>query len=156
MVKRYGVLFCCMLLLVGCGSREKKTSSTQVVSSNYVAEGVAFLKANDVVSAIRSFDQAIKHDPYNIQNYFTLGQVYLRLQNYPRAVDTFSAATRVAPTSAQAYYLLAMSCSLDGKKEAAVRAAQKSAELFAQQKDKEGFLHAAKLLKTLTGQEHKT
>ena len=130
--------------MVGCGqnqsAKEQKYQGVQE-QKDYIAEGVKYLEQADIPSAIRSFDEAIKQDPTNVENYITLGEVYLRLNNFDRAVDSFSAATRVEPQNAEVRYLLATSKAFKAARETdqaqadlvrgdAINEAQKSAEMF--------------------------
>ena len=137
--------------LIGCGSKdsEKKFQGTSA-NKNYIDQGMNYLSKGDIKEAIRSFDEAIRQDPSNPENYITLGQVYLRLGNPVRAIDSFSAATRVDPFSGEAYYLLATSNAIDGRMKEAVDSAQKSVEIFMQERNEERFKKSLALLKSLT------
>ena len=77
----------------------------------------------------------------------------MKLQVYNRAVDTFAAAVKVNPNSAEAHYLLASSKALDGRTEGAIKAAQRSVELFMARKDEENFRRSVVLLKSLQSPE---
>lgn len=142
------------LILIGCGLREPKEdvkSSAPEVTNDNIAKGMELLKQSDVVGAIRQFDEAIRKDPRNAQNYLVLGQVYLHLKQYPQAVDTFQAATRIDPNNGESFYLLAMSKQLQGEnKQEAVAAAQKSVELFQANRDEANFKKALILLKSIS------
>lgn len=143
---------------VGCDNKKKevKFEGVKQQSTDHVSQAMQYLSAQDIPSAIRSFDSAIRNDPSNIGNYMTLGQVYLRLNNPTSAVDTFSAATRVAPDNGEVFYMLAMSLGMQGEKyELAVKAAQRSAELFKTSKNEEKFKESIILLKGLVEQAKK-
>lgn len=122
---------------------------------NYIEQGMNFLAQADVPRAIASFDQAIRNEPANPANYIILGQVYLRLENYDRAADTLQAAARVAPNNGELFYLLATSRMLQGPeyRDQALKAAQRCAEIYYQQEDKERLEQALVLVKTLTDPE---
>jgi len=75
-----------VLFLIGCGSNEAEQKYQGVSEKvDYVTLGMKYLSKGDISKAISNFDNAIKQDPQNSDNYVTLGQVYLRLKNYPRA-----------------------------------------------------------------------
>ncbi len=155
-MKKYIAVFALTVLAAGCGGRPSgnQAAGTQKQGSSgsqtFLQEGFSYLKENDYQKAIKSFDQAIKKEPKNIDNYMTLGQVYLRLKNYPSAVDTLSAAVQVSPQSGEAYYLLATSKALKGDVSSAIIDAQKSAQLFIQRKDQEKLKKTLVLLKGLS------
>jgi len=146
-----------ILTLGGCGSPAQKphegTREAGVLPSvevDYIQKGKEHLRQSNVTAAIRNFDEAIKQSPQDLAGYLILGQTYMRLKDYTRAIDTFNAATRVAPDQGQVYLMLAISCSLAGKQDLAVVNAQKSIELFRQQKDEEGFRKAVLFLQGIT------
>jgi cytochrome c-type biogenesis protein CcmH/NrfG len=145
-----------VLCLMGCGDQKQQQVQKKMPQANmedskqYVAEGMKYLGQKDVVNAIKNFDQAIKLNPTDPENYIVLGQVYLRLNNFDRAIDTFLAATKVAPENGGAYYMLATAYMMRQDKAGAIAAAKKSAEIFLQQRDHDGFKRAAVLLKRLS------
>jgi len=143
-----------VVFIVGCGSN-KTTDVTKKVSKekDYIEQGMEYLRKSDIVNAIQSFDQAIKQDPTNPDNYLVLGQVYMKLQNYTRAVDTLRAATHISPEYGEAYYLLALANQLDGNKDEAVKAAQRSTEIFIKSKDSEKLKRSLLFLKTISQPE---
>jgi len=139
-----------LVLFVGCDSKSQTGFKGVTAKKDYVSEGMKFLNEADIPRAIRSFDMAIKQDPTNVDNYLVLGQVYMRLKQYDRAVDTLSAATRVSPENGEVYYLLATSKALDGRMEGAIESAQRSVEIYMQNRDEDRFKKAVVLLKSLS------
>lgn len=149
-MKKFLVLFIALVFVVGCGKREKKTQFQGVTETeDFIAQGMQYLSESDIPNAIRSFDEAIKRDPMNPDNYLILGQVYLRLKQHSRAVDSFTAALRVDPFNGEAYYLLATSQAFRGNFELAIEAAQKSIEIFVKYRDEEKFKRSVALLRSL-------
>ncbi len=156
------ILLAIVFGLVGCGGNkvEKKSETTQEQvqvkseeSKKLIAEGMQYLKQNEIRKAIMSFDNAIKTNPTDPENYIVLGQIYLRLKNFDRAIDTFTAATKVGPRHGGAQYFLATAHLFREDKVKALEAAKKSAEIFMQERDHEGFKRAAILLKKLSVSE---
>lgn len=142
------ILILMMLVMAGCGSNESAQTFQGVqVKKDLVAQGMQLLGDSKVPEALRKFDEAIKQDPTNEQNYMVLGQVYLRLNNVDRAIDTLSAGLRVAPNNGELHYLLATSKALNGNREEAVKHAQRSVDIFLQQRDEERFKRSLALLK---------
>ena len=140
------------VLIAGCGQQDEAKRRFQGVKEdrNYIQEGFKYLADADIQRAIYSFDQAIKNDPTNVDNFLILGQVYLRLKQPARAVDTFTAATRVDPNNGEARYLLATSQALNEELDEAIESAKLSVELFMQNRDEENFKRAVVLLRGLT------
>lgn len=145
-------LFLLTVILIGCGKAEQKEEKFEgvVAKKDYVAEGFQYLQAGNVQQAIFTFDEAIKQDPANPQNYLVLAEVYIRLKNFERAEDTAAAALRVAPNNGDVYYLLGLSRTFQGKLKEATEAAQKSVEIFIQNREEEKFKKAVAMLKGLT------
>ena len=141
-----------LTFIIGCGANEKKEFQGVAKSQDYIKEGMMYLKQANLRRAIQSFDMAIKADPQNPQNYIILGQVYLRLKNVDSAIDSFVAATKVDPQSGDAYFLLATSEAVRGHKDDAIKAAEKSAEIFMAKRDEAKFKEALILVKSLSGQ----
>ena len=140
------------LMVAGCGGGKKESSSDVTmtdVKKDYISEGMQYLKNKDLDRAIRSFDLAIKQDPRNANNYLFLGQIYLRLKQNDQAADTFDAATKVDPNNGQAHFFLAVSRALQQRKEEAILAAQRSADLFMQARNEEMFKQSIALVKGL-------
>ncbi len=159
-MNRTFVLMVAAVILAGCGQAEKPqqqkmTTPPQTVRSqsdlerDFVQEGMQHLKKADPGAAIKSFDQAIKQDPADPDNYLILGETYMRLRDYPRAIDSFSAALRVAPNRGDIYYLLAVNQGLMGYDDMAVESAQRSVEIFQEQRDRDNFLRSVALLQGL-------
>ena len=155
------------VLLAGCGSNQSESKFQGVrEKKDYVASGMQYLKNSDIPKAIQSFDLAIKQDPRNLNNYMILGNVYLRLKEYVRAVDTFSGAVIVDPSNGDAYYFLAISKRLKSNVEKtlkaaqdsraeAVKAAQRSVEIFMQNRDEVKFKRSVAFLKSLEEEQSK-
>lgn len=154
-MKKIGILLA-VVFLVGCGGSETKTKEVKFQGveegKNLVAQGMEYLKNNDIKNAIVSFDQSIKNDPTNVANYLVLGEVYLKLQNFSGAIDTLTAASKIDPRNGMVYYLLAMSKKMRGQEKdemQAVEDAKKSVLSYQMAKDEEGFKRAVVLLKSL-------
>ncbi|MCA9407298.1 MAG: hypothetical protein KC733_01300 [Candidatus Omnitrophica bacterium] len=151
MKKHFVWLFLGLFIINGCGQKKEETKFQGVTAKkDFIAEGMEHLKRGDIPRSIYSFDMAIKNEPTNINNYIILGQVYMRLNNFDRAVDTLSAATRVDQNNGEIFYLLATSKALQGKREDAIKIAQRSVDIFMSQRDEEHFKAAVALLKSLT------
>ena len=151
-MKRQTIFLLSILLVAGCGKKEGQEAQFRGVQEkrDYAGEGLNYLKQKDIVRAIQSFDMAIRQEPTKVENYLTLGQVYLHLQQPARAADTVSAAIKVAPQNPDAYYILALSEAMDNKKDQAVEAAKKSAELYAAIKNEEMFKKSVALVQGLS------
>ena len=147
------VILLAVVLMIGCGRADRADRKFRGVTEkrDYVSEAMEHLKNSDVVEAIKSFDLAIRQEPNNVDNYLILGQVYMKLEQADRAADTFLAATRVAPDNGEAYYFLALSEAVNGKKDEAVAAAKRSAEIFMQAKNDEMFKKSLSLVQDLSG-----
>ena len=149
-MKKIFTIIAMLVFLSGCGNRaQKESQGAPEQKADLVAQGLKYLSQSDVPRAIQSFDTAIKSDPTNPDNYLVLGQVYMRLGNFERAIDTFTGAVNVSPQNGEAYFLLATSLALGGDKEGAVKAAQKSVDLFMQNRDEERFKMSLALLRNL-------
>ncbi|MFT5388167.1 MAG: cytochrome c-type biogenesis protein CcmH/NrfG, partial [Candidatus Omnitrophota bacterium] len=142
-----------MMVLIGCGGESVSNKKSSMVKTNYIEQGMQYLKKNDVGQAIQSFDSAIKQDPSNVDNFIVLAQVYMRLQNYSKAIDTLNAAQRVDPTNGEVQFVLATSNIVRAKQEAsqgrpdlaqtlhqsAVDAAKRSVDIYMTQRNEEKF-----------------
>ncbi len=149
-----------MAIFAGCGeakkmdgakavSVEEKISTSSVGANPLIASGLANLQKGDVKAAIKSFDDAIRENPKDVQGYIILGQTYMHLKDYNRAVDTFIVATRVDPENGQAHYLLATNLGLAGNYTLARAQAEKSVEIFRKNRDGNNFKRAVALLQGL-------
>lgn len=153
-MKRFLGTLLAVFLVAGCGGGKNENSTGMAkmdVKKDYIAEGMKYLKEKDLERAIRSFDLAIKQDPTNANNFLFLGQIYLRLKQQDKAADTFDAATKIEPNNGQAYFYLAVSRALQQRKEDAIKAAQRSADLFLQSRNEEMFKQSIALVKGLSG-----
>jgi len=151
-----------VVFLAGCGSsknegaaqapsaNQSQTMAAEQASANpAIATGVDYLHQGDIKGAIKSFDEAIRQNPKDVQAYLVLGQTYMHLKDYNRAIDTFTVATRVAPDNGQAHFLLATNLGLAGNYSLAKLEAQKSLEIFRQNKDELNFKRSVALLQGL-------
>lgn len=149
-----------MAIFAGCGeakkmdgakavSSEEKMSSPSTGANPLIASGLTSLQKGDVKAAVKSFDDAIRENPKDVQGYLILGQTYMHLKDYNRAVDTFIVATRVDPENGQAHYLLATNLGLAGNYTLARAQAQKSLEIFRKNRDGSNFKRAVALLQGL-------
>jgi Tfp pilus assembly protein PilF len=119
-------------------------------SSNLkIATGMDYLRQGDIRQAIKSFDEAIKENPKDVQGYMILGQTYMHMKEYNRAIDTLTVATQVAPDNGQAHYLLATNFGLAGNYSMARVQAQRSAEIFRKNQDENNFKRSVALLQGL-------
>lgn len=154
-MKKYLVLVVALSMITACG-QEKEVKNTNkgnkksVSSEEFLSAGMQFLNQQDVPSAIKSFDMAIKSDPSDVRSYLVLGQVYMRLKQFNRAADTFGAAVKVDPNNGEAFYMLSTNRMLDGRFEEAEKDAQRSVELFMLNRDEEKFKRSVALLKTIS------
>jgi len=159
-MRRTFILMAAAVILVGCGraqeSKQQKSTmgkpvarSQSAMERDFVTEGLSHLKQANPGAAIKSFDQAIKQDPADPENYLVLGETYMRLRDYPRAIDSLSAALRVAPGRGDIYYLLAINQGLMGYDDMALENAQRSVEIFQEQRDRDSFLKSVALLQGL-------
>jgi tetratricopeptide (TPR) repeat protein len=142
-----------MALVAGCGKNpaDSQTEMAQPpAQEDFLQKGVQSLTNGDVVTAIKSFDDAIKQNPVDPKPYMILGQTYMHLKEYNRAIDTYSAALRVSPDKGMVYYLLAINYGLAGKFDMAKKNAEASIEIFRQNKDEQNFLRAVSLLQGLS------
>jgi len=168
-MKKNFLLILTAIFVLACGRAEKPgqtgmNSKTDVnnaaQSKEYINKGMEQLSQQDIIGALSSFDNAIRVDPQNPENYMVLGQVYLRLRNYDKAVDTFNAGTRIDPNYGEMYYFLAAANAVryhlaENQQQQSfyqsegVLAAKRSVEIFVQEKDEEKFKRALALLKSL-------
>ncbi len=161
-MKKSLIIFAAVAFFVGCGQAPKTDGAKIDSGSNalnvaaagqainpLIASGLVNLQKGDVKAAIKSFDDAIRENPKDVQGYIILGQTYMHLKDFNRAVDTFMVATRVDPENGQAHYLLATNLGLAGNYTLARVQAQKSAEIFQKNKDANNFKRAVALLQGL-------
>jgi Tfp pilus assembly protein PilF len=165
-MKQYAWMLLLTVFVLACGRADQPQSNaaskidTAAQAKQLIDQGMEYLNQQDVVKAIQSFDNAIKVDPQNPENYMVLGQVYLRLRNYDKAVDTFNAGTRVGPAYGELFYFLGAanavrfhmadnSQTAELYKNEGILAAKRSIEIFVQEQDEEKFKRALALLKSL-------
>jgi tetratricopeptide (TPR) repeat protein len=79
--------------------------------------------------ARRSYQQALKLEPKNLEAMSCLGNLYVTLKDYPRALETFTKATEVGPKKASTWYELGMCQSRLKAWEPALAALQKAVDL---------------------------
>ena len=158
-MKNLSAVILMVSLLLGCGGatpKEESSSQGKPEKRDYVAMGFQYLEKSELPKALQSFDLAIKQNPRDVKNYFVLGEVYMRLKNFTSAEDTFIGATKAAPANEEAYYYLALSRAAQaGKKDLAIVAIKKSAELAMQSKNEANFKRAVTLLKTIEAPQQK-
>ncbi|HLF18949.1 MAG TPA: tetratricopeptide repeat protein [Candidatus Omnitrophota bacterium] len=160
----YLVLLAVFVLACGEPRTQEKQSALQrpdarAQAQAFIEKGMEDLRNQDIVGAIQSFDNAIKTEPQNPENFLVLGQVYLRLRNYDKAVDTLNAGTRVDPNNGEIYYFLGAAHAIrqhtpgnaqeDFDRQEAVGAAKRSVEIFIQERNEEKLKLALGLLKSL-------
>ena len=153
-MKRFIMMMVLVFAVAGCQSKHAEEKFEGITAKqDFISQGMQFLAEKKIPEAIKSFDQAIKNDPRNVNNYLVLGQVYMKLNNPDAAADTFQAATYVDPNNGEAFYLLAASRAGQGRKKQAIESAQKSVDNFMKVRDEENFKKAVVLLKSLTEQK---
>ena len=155
-MKKLIVMGVLIFFVVGCQSKKNEETKFRGVmygKQDYAAQGVAYLKKSDIENAIKSFDEAIKHDPRNLENYFTLGQVYMHLSAYPKAAEIFAVAVSVDPSSGEAFYLLAVNLALAGNRSAAAKAVEQSIAIFSKKKDEDKLKQSLVFLQGLSNSE---
>lgn len=155
-MKKFMVIAVLFLFIVGCESKKNEEAKFRGVTyqnKDYIAQGVEYLKKSDVQNAIKSFNEAIKHDPRNLENYFTLGQVYMHLNNYPKAAEVFAVAATIDPSSGEAFYLLAVNLALSGNKAAAAKAIEQSIAIFSKKKSEDKLKQSLAFLQSLSNSE---
>ncbi len=163
-MKKALMIFVLVAIFAGCGEAKKNDGAKAVTgavkksqtvaavpaaNNSLIAAGLDHLKQGDVKSAIKSFDEAIRDNPRDVQGYLILGQTYMHLKDYNRAIDTFIVATRVDPENGQAHYLLATNLGLAGNYTMARVQAEKSAEIFRKEQDGANFKRSVALLQGL-------
>ena len=144
---------------VPAGEKISMTSTMPTASipaNPMIATGLQHLQQGDIKDAIKSFDEAIRENPKDVQGYLILGQTYMHLKEYNRAIDTFMVATRVDPENGEAHYLLATNFGLAGNYEMARLQAQKCVEIFRRTKDENNFKRSVALLQGLPQTAPKT
>ena len=154
-MKKLIVMIVLVLFIVGCEKKNDETKFRGVMygKKDYAAQGMEYLKKSDIQNAIKSFNEAIKQDPRNLENYFTLGQIYMHLNAYPRAAEVFAVAASVDPSSGEAFYLLAVNLALSGNRPAAVKAIEQSIAIFSKNKNEEKLKQSLAFLRSLTNSE---
>ena len=156
------IVLAMVVFVAGCGEAKKtdsaKLSSAEdkagmaaapIAANPMIAAGVQHLQQGEIKDAIKSFDEAIRENPKDVQGYLILGQTYMHLKEYNRAIDTFMVATRVEPENGEAHYLLATNFGLAGNYEMARLQAQKCVEIFRRTKDEDNFKRSVALLQGL-------
>lgn len=138
---------------LGAGEKNMMASSASLAPNPLIAAGLQSLKQGDVRAAIKSFDDAIRENPRDVQGYLILGQTYMHLKDFNRAIDTFAVATRIAPENGQAHFLLATNLGLAGNYTAARAQAEKSLAIFRKNQDENNFKRSVALLQGLPATE---
>lgn len=124
--------------------------SPEMMEAELIQKGVGYLKAGNLPSAIKNFDESIKVNPNDPRGYLILGETYLRIKNFDRAIDTFRAAVKADPQNGSLYYFLAMAYGLKGDTVNAIPNAKKSAEIFKSNDDQQNFLKSVALVQGLS------
>ena len=166
-MRNFSVIMLMFLALAGCGDKKTTTSAEPAASLRskmqaaalknqaYIDQGMKYLQSSNIPAAIKSFNAAIKQNPRDPRGYLVLGQTYMRMQEYDKAINSFSVAAKVAPEDGEAYYLLAVNYGLTGDKVLARQNAEKSIEIFKNQRNQEKFVRSVALLNGLTKPEEK-
>ncbi len=152
---KWTIVLLTAVVLVGC---DNKNQSAQTSSSltrftpdsrqqsqskeMLIQRGVAALNQKDIATAIQNFSQATTVDPSDPQPHFVLAEVYMRLNNLPKAIESFERVIQLQPDNGQAFFLLGVSYGLNGDRETAKKALERSAVIFQQKKDEENFKRA--------------
>ena len=112
------LIFCSVLLLVGCGLKSIPYSqSTDGNKPNAAAQshynwGLAYAKEGNLAQAITEFKLAIQKEPGWAIPYFNLGAVYGNMGELEQAIVAWERATQLDVDFAKAYYNLAVAYSL--------------------------------------------
>ena len=88
---------CLALLLIAPVVGADKTSS------EYIAEGKEFFKANNFDEAIASFTAALKLDPKSVQALLNRGNAYCRRGYHDKAIADYTEVIRLDPQNGKAY-----------------------------------------------------
>lgn len=79
-------------------------------SAYFALRGSAYYLLDRPKEASDSFQQAIRLDPSNVDDYFKLGMVFLKYHTYQPAISIFQSGLRSKPESATLWFGLGMSC----------------------------------------------
>lgn len=85
----------------------------------YYYKGIYYSNLGDKTKALRSFDEAVKHDYYFLDGYIEKGSLLFEMKKYEEAVSVLNLALTISPGFADAYYWIAKCQEATGKKEEA-------------------------------------
>ncbi len=72
--------------------------------SAHTKQGIAYGSKGEYDCAIRSFDQALQNDTYDVEAYANRGVAYAAKGEYDRAIQDYDQALRLDPNDAPAYH----------------------------------------------------
>ena len=85
----------------------------------YYYKGIYYSTINDKPNALRSFDEAIKHDYYFLDGYIEKGAVLFDMKKYTDALKVFNLSLTISPKYADNYYWIAKCQQALGQREEA-------------------------------------
>jgi tetratricopeptide (TPR) repeat protein len=85
----------------------------------YYYKGIYYSTINDKATALRMFDEAVKHDYYYLDGYIEKGAVLFETNKYKDALSVFNLALTISPKYADTYYWIAKCQQALGQREEA-------------------------------------
>ena len=101
-----------------CDSLVKADSLGQHAAPYYY-KGIYYSTINDKATALRMFDEAVKHDYYYLDGYIEKGAVLFEIKKYTDALAVFNLALTISPKYPDTYYWIAKCQQALGQKEEA-------------------------------------
>ncbi|AKG20345.1 tetratricopeptide repeat protein [Calothrix sp. 336/3] len=104
----------------------------------YLRRGLAYYNSGDNLRAIGDYNEALKLNPQFLEAYYSRGLAKLALKNLPGTLADAEAAIRINYNYAPAHQLRGIVKRKLGSLQEAIANFKQAAELYLQQKDKEG------------------
>jgi tetratricopeptide (TPR) repeat protein len=82
----------------------------------YYFKGLYYENTGAIATALKLFDEAIRHDYYFLDAYMEKGQVLYNTKKYKEALNTFHLAATISPTFADTYFWVGKSLEALGNK----------------------------------------
>lgn len=101
-----------------CDSLAKADSLGQHAEPYYY-KGIYYSTINDKATALRMFDEAVKHDYYFLDGYIEKGALLFEMKKYTDALPVLNLALTISPKYADTYYWIAKCQQALGQKEEA-------------------------------------
>ena len=99
-------------------AKEKDVESGEL----YFESAIASLESKKYVDAMKSFNEAIKREPDNIEYYYQRGAMrYKAFKDYPGAIADFKKVIQLNPEYAYAYFALAIAAETENNKGEALK-----------------------------------